>query len=117
MRPDGATAHSVNKLPCSPTLPFTRKSGPTVPSKGKVSNGSCLQLADDSSTRRAGMIKADLERNRQLAASTQPETVRNSRCCAAGEDGCPNRPGGQPENTPYQKSALIGDDALKNSQA
>ncbi|KAI8496797.1 hypothetical protein Bbelb_254520 [Branchiostoma belcheri] len=40
--------------------------------QGQVSNGSCLQLADKSSARRAGVVKADLERNqviRQLAAS------------------------------------------------
>ncbi|KAI8502568.1 hypothetical protein Bbelb_192700 [Branchiostoma belcheri] len=39
--------------------------------KGQVSNGSCPQLADESSARRAGVVKADLERNqviRQLAA-------------------------------------------------
>ncbi|KAI8495166.1 hypothetical protein Bbelb_271520 [Branchiostoma belcheri] len=41
------------------------------PPEGQVSNGSC-QLADESSARRAGVVKADLERNqviRQLAAS------------------------------------------------
>ncbi|KAI8490900.1 hypothetical protein Bbelb_313190 [Branchiostoma belcheri] len=40
--------------------------------EGQVSNGSCPQLADESSARRTGMIKAGLERNeviRQLAAS------------------------------------------------
>ncbi|KAI8512213.1 hypothetical protein Bbelb_088520 [Branchiostoma belcheri] len=45
--------------------------------EGRVSNGSCLQLADESSARRAGVIKADLERNqviRQLAASTRTGT-------------------------------------------
>ncbi|CAH1254431.1 Hypp1353 [Branchiostoma lanceolatum] len=30
-------------------------------SEGQVSNSSCLQLADESSARRAGVIKADLE--------------------------------------------------------
>ncbi|KAI8480006.1 hypothetical protein Bbelb_422550 [Branchiostoma belcheri] len=45
--------------------------------EGRVSNGSCLQLADESSATRAGVIKADLERNqviRQLAASTRTGT-------------------------------------------
>ncbi|KAI8478046.1 regulation of response to stimulus [Branchiostoma belcheri] len=40
--------------------------------QGLVSNGSWLQLADESSARRAGVVKAELERNqvtRQLAAS------------------------------------------------
>ncbi|KAI8513079.1 hypothetical protein Bbelb_097180 [Branchiostoma belcheri] len=44
---------------------------------GRVSNGSWLQLADESSARRAGVIKADLERNqviRQLAASIRTGT-------------------------------------------
>ncbi|CAH1233707.1 CYP27A1 [Branchiostoma lanceolatum] len=38
-------------------------SGYVVPAKleGQVSNGSCLQLADESSAMRAGVIKADLE--------------------------------------------------------
>ncbi|CAH1259011.1 LTBP4 [Branchiostoma lanceolatum] len=45
--------------------------------EGQVSNGSCLQLADESSARRAGVIKADLELNqviRQLAASIPTRT-------------------------------------------
>ncbi|KAI8514571.1 hypothetical protein Bbelb_071620 [Branchiostoma belcheri] len=40
--------------------------------EGQVSNGSCLQLVDESSARRAGVVKAELERNqliRQLATS------------------------------------------------
>ncbi|KAI8477890.1 hypothetical protein Bbelb_443760 [Branchiostoma belcheri] len=39
--------------------------------EGQVSNSSCLQLVDESSARRAGVVKADLERNqiiRHLAA-------------------------------------------------
>ncbi|KAI8487025.1 hypothetical protein Bbelb_352850 [Branchiostoma belcheri] len=45
--------------------------------EGQVSNGSCLQLADESSARRAGIVKADLERNqviRQLAARIPTRT-------------------------------------------
>ncbi|CAH1252650.1 AVPR1B [Branchiostoma lanceolatum] len=34
---------------------------PRAKLEGQVSNGSCLQLADESSARRAGVIKADLE--------------------------------------------------------
>ncbi|KAI8517872.1 hypothetical protein Bbelb_038890 [Branchiostoma belcheri] len=52
---------------CAPTLcPWERHF-----TQGQVSNGSC-QLADESSARRAGVVKADPERNqviRQLAAS------------------------------------------------
>ncbi|KAI8507836.1 hypothetical protein Bbelb_140760 [Branchiostoma belcheri] len=59
---------------CAPTLcPWERYFTRIPPQiEGQVSNGSCLQLADESSTRRAGVVKADLERNqviRQLAAS------------------------------------------------
>ncbi|KAI8519790.1 hypothetical protein Bbelb_030470 [Branchiostoma belcheri] len=40
--------------------------------EGQVSNGTCLQLADESSARRAGVIKADLER--KLPASIPTRT-------------------------------------------
>ncbi|CAH1264057.1 Hypp2833 [Branchiostoma lanceolatum] len=39
--------------------------------KSQVSNGSCLQLADESSARRAGVIKADLEDNSHPAARSK----------------------------------------------
>ncbi|KAI8512158.1 hypothetical protein Bbelb_087970 [Branchiostoma belcheri] len=50
----------------------TTRLSTTLWCEGQVSNGSCLQLADESRARRADVIKAELERNqgiRQLAAS------------------------------------------------
>ncbi|KAI8515455.1 hypothetical protein Bbelb_062680 [Branchiostoma belcheri] len=47
--------------------------------QGQVSNGSCLQLADESSARRAGVVKAELERNQVTGSSLQapePEPAR-----------------------------------------
>ncbi|KAI8485273.1 hypothetical protein Bbelb_370200 [Branchiostoma belcheri] len=47
--------------------------------EGRVSNGSCLQLADESSARRAGVVKAELERNQVTGSSLQapePEPAR-----------------------------------------
>ncbi|KAI8513484.1 hypothetical protein Bbelb_101230 [Branchiostoma belcheri] len=49
------------------------------PAEGQVSNGSCLQLADESSARRAGVVKAELERNQVTGSSLQapePEPAR-----------------------------------------
>ncbi|KAI8487196.1 hypothetical protein Bbelb_349940 [Branchiostoma belcheri] len=52
--------------------PNSSTQGHKKANEGQVSNGSCLQLADESSARRAGVVKAELERKqviRQLAAS------------------------------------------------
>ncbi|KAI8499554.1 hypothetical protein Bbelb_226050 [Branchiostoma belcheri] len=68
--------------PASPSLveasyfafPATQRSA-----RGQVSNGSCLQLADESSARRAGVVKAELERNQVTGSSLQapePEPAR-----------------------------------------
>ncbi|KAI8481450.1 hypothetical protein Bbelb_408240 [Branchiostoma belcheri] len=51
----------------------------TLDLQGQVSNGSCLQLADESSARRAGVVKAELERNQVTGSSLQapePEPAR-----------------------------------------
>ncbi|KAI8497739.1 hypothetical protein Bbelb_243910 [Branchiostoma belcheri] len=66
---------------CAPTLcPWERHFTRIPPQlEGQVSNGSCLQLADESSARRAGVIKAELERNQVTGSSLQapePEPAR-----------------------------------------
>ncbi|KAI8514289.1 hypothetical protein Bbelb_086130 [Branchiostoma belcheri] len=77
---------------CAPTLcPWERHFTRIPPQlEGRVSNGSWLQLADESSARRAGVVKADLERNqviRQLAASTRTGTSTSPSMDPLGKTG------------------------------
>ncbi|KAI8490998.1 hypothetical protein Bbelb_314170 [Branchiostoma belcheri] len=61
--------------------------------EGQVSNGSCLQLADESSARRAGLIKAELSVTKSSGSSlqaSQPEPARHPRYGTTGDYRCPS---------------------------